>query len=434
MKIGEATDEKALASLYAGGWDPSSAVVETTRAILADVRTRGDAALVEYTQRFDDPSSSIEKLRVAIPSLAHARSLVPEEIAAGLELARDRIARFHRKQLGADIEMRDADGTINALLVRPFGAVGCYVPGGTAVLPSSVLMTTIPARIAGVPRVVVVSPPQRDGSTHPAVLFACALCEVDELYAVGGAQAIAALAYGTRTIARVDKIVGPGNAYVTEAKRQVFGTCGIDGLAGPSEVLVVADAAADAEFVAGELCAQAEHDPDARVAAVSEDRALLERVATILEGDFATSLPRWPVIERVFKDRAFLVHAHDRAEVLMVIDRFAPEHLSLQVADPWSLVPEIRRAGALFIGGQTPVAAGDYIAGSNHVLPTSGAGRFSSGLRTADYFRTMSVVQNSDERMQGDADVLAALANFEGLGAHAQTARMRKRVASVKHV
>jgi histidinol dehydrogenase len=295
-------------------------------------------------------------------------------------------------------------------------------------------MTTIPARIAGVPRVVVVSPPQRDGSTHPAVLFACALCEVDELYAVGGAQAIAALAYGTRTIARVDKIVGPGNAYVTEAKRQVFGTCGIDGLAGPSEVLVVADAHADAELVAGELCAQAEHDPDARVAAVSEDRSLLERVATILCGDFATSLPRWPVIERVFKDRAFLVHARDRAEVLMVIDRFAPEHLSLQVADPWSLVPDIKRAGALFIGGQTPVAAGDYIAGSNHVLPTSGAGRFSSGLRTADYFRTMSVVENSDARMQGDADVLAALATFEGLGAHAKTARMRKRVASVEQV
>ena len=427
MKIVDAADEVALVGLFAGGWNPTAAVMETTRSILADVRARGDEALVAYTQRFDDASATLAKLRVEIPSLANARTLVPSEIATGLELARERIARFHEKQLGADIETRDADGTVNALLVRPFGAVGCYVPGGTAVLPSSVLMTTIPARIAGVPRIVVTSPPQRDGSTHPAVLFACALCGVDELYAVGGAQAVAALAYGTKTIARVDKIVGPGNAYVTEAKRQVFGTCGIDGLAGPSEVLVVADAASNAEFVAGEMCAQAEHDPDARVAAVSEDRAILERVAALLDSDFAKTLPRWSIIERVFKDRAYLVHAKDRAAVLSVIDRFAPEHLSLQTEDPWSLVPDIRRAGALFIGAQTPVAAGDYIAGSNHVLPTSGAGRFSSGLRTADYFRTMSIVENSDARMQSDSDVLAALATFEGLSAHAKTAAMRKR-------
>jgi histidinol dehydrogenase len=429
MTIVDATDEAALVGLYSGGWDPSAAVMETVRSILADVRARGDAALIEYTRRFDDPNATIASLRVEIPSVSAARKLVPEEIAAGLELARERIARFHERQLTGDIELRDPDGTINALLVRPFGATGGYVPGGTAVLPSSVLMTTIPAKIAGVERIVVTSPPQRDGSTHPAVLFACALCGVDELYAVGGAQAIAALAYGTRTIARVDKIVGPGNAYVTEAKRQVFGTCGIDGLAGPSEVLVVADASADAELVAGEMCAQAEHDPEARVAAVSEDRPLLERVAVLLAGEFARSLPRWNVIERVFATRAYLVHARDRADVLSVIDRFAPEHLSLQVADPWALVPLIKRAGALFVGAQTPVAAGDYIAGSNHVLPTSGAGRFSSGLRTADFFRTMSVVENSDARMQADADVLAALATFEGLGAHAKTARMRKRTA-----
>jgi histidinol dehydrogenase len=429
MKIVDARDEVALAGLYSGGWDASPALTETVRAILADVRARGDDALVDYTRRFDDPAATAQTLRVPIPPLEEARKNVPPEIATGLELARDRIARFHARQLAGDIELRDADGTINALLVRPFGAIGAYVPGGTALYPSSVLMTTIPAKIAGVPRVVVTSPPQRDGTTHPAILFACALCEVDELYAIGGAQAIAALAYGTAAIARVDKIVGPGNAYVTEAKRQVFGTCGIDGLAGPSEVLVVADASANAEFVAGEMCAQAEHDPDARVATVSEDRALLERVAGILASDFATSLPRYGVIERVFASRAYLVHARDRTEVLSVIDRFAPEHLSLQVRDPWALVPGIKRAGALFIGEQTPVAAGDYIAGSNHVLPTAGAGRFSSGLRTADFQRTMSVVENSDARMQGDSDVLAALATFEGLGAHAKTASMRKRPA-----
>jgi histidinol dehydrogenase len=427
MKIVEAHDETALAGLYAGGWDPAPALVQTVTEMLADVRTRGDDAVVAYTRRFDDPNATVQTLRVDIPPLEIARSFVPAEIAAGLELAYDRIARFHRAQLAADVEVRDADGTINALLTRPFGAIGAYVPGGTAIYPSSVLMTTIPAKIAGVPRVVVTSPPQRDGTTNPAIVFACALCGVDELYAIGGAQAIAALAYGTQSIPRVDKIVGPGNSYVTEAKRQVFGTCGIDGLAGPSEVLVVADAAADAAFVAGELCAQAEHDPDARVAAVSEDRAILERVAALLDGEFAKQLPRYGVIERVFARGTYLVHARDRAEVISVIDRFAPEHLSLQVADPWALVPEIRRAGALFIGGQTPVAAGDYIAGSNHVLPTAGAGRFSSGLRTADFVRTMSVVENSDARMQSDSDVLAALATFEGLTAHAKTASMRKR-------
>ena len=323
------------------------------------------------------------------------------------------------------MQTREDDGSITALLVRPFGAIGAYVPGGTAVLPSSVLMTVVPAKIAGVSRVAVASPPQRDGSTHPAILFACALCGVDELYAVGGAQAIAALAYGTPTIAAVDKIVGPGNAFVTEAKRQVFGTCGIDGLAGPSEVLVVADASARPEYVAGELCAQAEHDPEARVAAVSDDRALLEAVATLLAGDFATAPGRSAIVERVLHDRAYLIHARNRDEILDVIDRFAPEHLSIQTRDPWALVPDIRRAGALFLGDDTPVAAGDYIAGSNHVLPTSGAGRFSSGLHTADFYRTMSLVENSRARMIADAAPLAALAEFEGLPAHARTARMR---------
>ena len=413
IAIVEAHDEGALAGLYAGGWAPAREIVESVAAILADVRARGDDAVVAYTRRFDDPNATQASLRVAIPSLAEAESLVPEEIARGLRLARERIGAFHERQRATEVELRDADGTRNALLIRPFGAIGAYVPGGSAVLPSSVLMTTVPAKIASVPRVVVTSPPRRDGTTHPAILFACALCEVDELYAVGGAQAIGALAYGTATIARVDKIVG-------------LGTCGIDGLAGPSEVLVVADSGANPEFVAGELCAQAEHDPDARVAAVSEDRALLEAVAVLLDGDFARSLPRWPIVERVFAERAYLVHANDRREILEVIDRFAPEHLSLQVRDPESLLPEISRAGAIFVGAQTPVAAGDYIAGSNHVLPTSGAARFSSGLRTADFYRTMALVENSGARMQADAEVLAALAEFEGLSAHAKTARLRR--------
>ena len=249
--------------------------------------------------------------------------------------------------------------------------------------------------------------------------------EVDELYAAGGAQAVGALAFGTATVAKVDKIVGPGNVWVTEAKRQIFGICGIDGLAGPSEVLVVCDASARPEYVAGELLAQAEHDPLARVAAVSRDRAVLDAVAALLTGEFARATGRSDIVERVLAERTWLTHAAGEREVLAVIERFAPEHLSLQIADPWSIVPHVRRAGAIFVGDHTPVAAGDYIAGTNHTLPTSGAARFASGLRTADYYRTMSVVENSAQRMAGDAETLAALAEFEGLPAHARTARMR---------
>jgi len=425
IRVVEASDESALAGLYAGGWDPPAEIRATVAGILADVRSGGDTALVRYTRRFDFADASVATLRVPLPAAAAAAAALPPEIVAGLRLARERVRDFHELQRGRDLERRDPDGTISALLVRPLGAVGAYIPGGTATLPSSVIMTVVPAKIADVPRIVVATPPKADGTIDPAILFACALCGVDELYAAGGAQAIAALAFGTATIARVDKIVGPGNAWVTEAKRQVFGLCGIDGLAGPSEVLVVADCSARPEFVAGELVAQAEHDPLARVAAVSEDRELLERVAELLGGDFATACGRNAIVASVLASRTYLVHAAGRADVLSVIDRFAPEHLSIQTRDPWSLVPDVTRAGALFLGDDTPVASGDYIAGSNHVLPTSGAGRFSSGLRTADFFRTMSVVENSRARMQGDARTLAALAEFEGLPAHARTARLR---------
>ncbi|HEV8020094.1 MAG TPA: histidinol dehydrogenase [Candidatus Lustribacter sp.] len=425
MIVADAGDERALAPLYAGGWDAPREVRERVSAILDDVRERGDAAVIELTQRFDDPAATPATLRREIPARKNARRLVPEPIAAGLELARERIADYHARQTPAEIRYHTADMSEYAFLSRPLHRVGAYVPGGSASLPSTVLMTVVPAKVAGVDRVVVTTPPQRDGSINPAILYACSLCEVDELYAAGGAQAVGALAFGTASIARVDKIVGPGNVYVTEAKRQVFGLCGIDGLAGPSEVLVVCDAQARPEFVAGELIAQAEHDPLARVAAVSRDRAILEAVAALLRGDFARETGRGEIVERVLAERTWLIHAASEAQVLEVIERFAPEHLSLQIADPWSLVPRVRRAGAIFIGDHTPVAAGDYVAGTNHTLPTSGASRFASGLRTADYYRTMSVVENSAQRMAADAETLAALADFEGLPAHARTARMR---------
>ncbi|MGH7717198.1 MAG: histidinol dehydrogenase, partial [Vulcanimicrobiaceae bacterium] len=318
----------------------------------------------------------------------------------------------------------EQDGSRYAVLVRPLGSVGAYVPGGTASLPSSAIMTVVPAKLAGVPRVVVATPPVPAMGVNPAILFACVLCGVDELYAIGGAQAIAALAYGTPTVSPVDKIVGPGSVWVTEAKRQVFGTVGIDGLAGPSEVLVVADETSRPTYVAGEMLAQAEHDPYARVAAVSSDRDVLVNIAAALSN--APGTERDAIVERVFKDRAWLIHARGEDDVLDVIDRFAPEHLSIQTRDPMHLIPRIRRAGAIFIGPSTPVAAGDYLAGTNHVLPTAGAARFGSGLRLADFMRTMSLVEYSDARMHGDAEVLASLADFEGLPAHARTARLRQ--------
>lgn len=425
LAVVEASDRDALASLYRGGWEPPREVTERVAAIVSDVRARGDEALVELTRRFDDPHYDKSKLRVPIPMQSHARALVPGEIAQGLQLARERIERFHRAQLRGDVEYADEDGTAYALRYRPFESIAAYVPGGTAALPSSVLMSVVPAKIAGVERVIVLTPPQRDGRIAPAVLFACWLCDVDELYAVGGAHAVAAAAYGTQSIARVDKIVGPGNVWVTEAKRQVYGACAIDGLAGPSEVLVVADDSANVEFVVGELLAQAEHDPLARVAVVSQSRTLLEACAQLLDAMRLDEAERSEIIGAVLKRSTFLVHARDKRETLDVIERFAPEHLSLQVEDAGAYVPHLRRVGAVFCGSQTPVASGDYIAGTNHVLPTSGAARFSSGLRTDDFMRTFSVVENSAQRMRGDAPVLAALARFEGLPQHARTAVLR---------
>ena len=426
LPIIPASDHAALERLYSGGWDPPAEVRETVSAIVSDVRARGDAALVEYARRFDAPAFSAEHLAVRVPPLDEARSLVPEAIAQGLALARERVARFHEAQLPVDLRTTDPDGTINALLYRPLDSVGAYVPGGTASLPSSVIMTVVPAKIAGVRRIVVSTPPRPDAGVNAAILYACSLCGVDELYLAGGAQAIAALAYGTPTIAPVDKIVGPGNIWVTEAKRQVFGRCGIDGLAGPSEVLVVADATAKPELVAGELLAQAEHDPLARVAAVSTER----RAARSRRGAARRLVRQRDRTQHHRRPRPRPQYLSHRSSLagggVGVIDAFAPEHLALQVADPWTVIPRVRHAGAIFAGDDTPVAAGDYIAGSNHVLPTSGAARYASGLRTADFYRTMSLVENSRARMHGDREILATLARFEGLPAHARTALLRK--------
>ncbi len=422
LDVVEASDA-ALAPFFAAGWDPPAGVVAAVAEVISDVRTRGDAAIEAYARRWDDPAFDLRLLRVPIPMLQHARSLVPDEIVNALSIAKERVTRFHERQRRPDIEYEEADGTRYAFVSRPLDAVAAYVPGGSAALPSTAIMTIVPAKLAGVARVIALTPPQRDGRVHPATLFACALCGANELYAVGGAQAIAAAAYGTESIARVDKIVGPGNVWVTEAKRQVAGVCGIDGLAGPSEVLVVADDSARADAVAGELLAQAEHDPQARVAALSESRALLEEVAAVLADANAAAISRGAIVAAVIDERCRLIHAGSHAQLHETIDRFAPEHLALHVRDAGAILERVRRAGAVFVGDATPVACGDYLAGTNHVLPTSGSARFASGLSLSDFVRTFSIVENSTERMRGDAPAIATLAEFEGLGQHARSAR-----------
>lgn len=425
FEIIDASDGAALARLFGSGWDVAHDVADGVRSIIQNVRERGDAALVGYTNEFDSPGFTTEMLCVPIPDRTESAILVPSDIAQALEVARQRIEDFHRRQLPQNIDYAHEDGTTYGFHYVPLRAVGAYVPAATAPLASSVLMNVVPAKVAGVERVAVFCPPQRDGSVHPAILYACSLCAVDELYAVGGAQAIAAAAFGTASIAAVDKIVGPGNRWVTEAKRQVFGACGIDGLAGPSEVLVVAEEDTDVARATWELLAQAEHDPFARVAMLSESRAFLERCRTYLETLDKEPTTRGAILRAVYERGLSFIHAGNRAEVLEVIDAFAPEHLSLQVKDFGPYVSAIRRAGAIFVGTDTPVAAGDYIAGTNHVLPTSGSARFSSGLRTLDFMRSFSILANSPERMATDANAIAALARFEGLEAHARTARMR---------
>jgi histidinol dehydrogenase len=424
MNVIPATDTERLGRFFCKGWDPPSDVTEEVAEIVARVRESGDDALVEYGRRFDDETFDLSKLRVALPMPDRARSLVPHEIAEALELARDRIARFNDRQRQVDLAYAEEDGTRYGLHRRPLESVAVYVPGTLTVSPLTVLMGVVPAKIAGVSRVIVLTPPRPNGRVHPAILFACSLCEVNELYAVGGAHAVAAAAFGTESIAAVDKIVGPGGVWATEAKRQVFGSCGIDALCGPAEVLVVADDGANSEFVAGELLAQAEQTAASRLAVVSESRPLLDAVSQLLDTLGLQTLERGDLISEAIGSACALIHAANREQVLDVIERFAPAYLCLQVRDAATYLPRIRRAGATFVGELTPLAS-NFLSGTSHVVPTSGTARWASGLRLEDFTRTFTVVENSAERMMNDALMVAALAELEGLPQHAQTARMR---------
>jgi histidinol dehydrogenase len=388
-------------------------VQKAVRKILADVRSRGDAAVRAYTKKFDGvlprQYAVTEKFLDAIP---------PDQLGA-LRQARDRIRAFHEKQLQQSWDFTDADGTRLGQHVSPLERVGLYVPGGKAAYPSSVLMNAVPAKVAGVRELVMTSP-----NPNPLVLAAAALAGVDRVVGIGGAQAIAALAYGTRSIPRVDKIVGPGNAYVAEAKRQVFGEVGIDMVAGPSEILVIADGSAPADWVAMDLFSQAEHDESAQAILLSPDATYLEAVAASI-GRLIGEMPRKKVIEASLKTRGALILTRDLEEACAVANRIAPEHLELAVQDPENILPHVRTAGAIFLGQWSSEAIGDYCAGPNHVLPTAGTARFSSPLGVYDFQKRTSVISVSRQSAAKLGRVAVTLARGEGLSAHARAAQMR---------
>ncbi len=393
----------------------------TVREIIADVRSRGDAAVREYTAKFDkfEPDS----LRVSREAIASSVAACETSVIAALKLAASRIAEFHRRQIPSDINYNDATGVNLGLTWVPLANVGIYVPGGRASYPSSVLMNAIPAKIAGVERIVMTVPMPR-GEINPAVLAAAEIAGVREIYGIGGAQAIAALAYGTEAIAPVDKIVGPGNAYVAEAKRQVFGTVGIDSIAGPSEILVVADGKNNPDWIAWDLLSQAEHDPVAQSILITDSSEFAEEVVVAIER-ILTTLPTQEVARASWENYGAIIITSNLEEGIPLLNRLAPEHLELCVDYPEEMAKQIRCAGSMFLGRYTPEAIGDYVGGPNHVLPTSRSARFASGLSAFDFLKRITYLQCDESALQKIGHAAISLANAEGLAAHAGSVAVR---------
>jgi histidinol dehydrogenase len=395
----------------------------TVAGIIADVRRRGDAALLDYTRRFDRLDLTADGLRIPQAELDAAVGACDPETIAALELAAERIADYHRRQKPEDLDYRDAAGVRLGHRWTAVEAAGLYVPGGTAAYPSSVLMNALPAKVAGVERLVMVVPTP-GGVVVPLVLAAARLAGVTEVYRVGGAQAVAALAYGTETIAKVDKIVGPGNAYVAAAKRQVFGTVGIDMIAGPSEILVVADAGNRPDFIAADLLSQAEHDTAAQSILITDDAGFASAVEAEVAKQLET-LPRSAIAQESWQAHGAVITVAGLDAALPLIDRIAPEHLELAVADPDVLAAKVRNAGAIFLGRYTPEAIGDYLAGPNHVLPTARSARFSSGLSVLDFMKRSSLISCDAESLAAIGPAAVRLAEAEGLDAHAKSVALR---------
>ncbi len=407
-------------------WDNVSvgSVGQVVDDVLKDVRLRGDQALLDYTNRFDRRKvDSVVDLQVSQQALQEALEGIGSEERQALELAADRIRQYHQHQKQDSWHYREADGTLLGQKITPLDRVGIYVPGGKASYPSSVLMNAIPAKVAGVSEIVMVVPAP-GGDLNPLVLAAAAIAEVSQVFTVGGAQAIGALAYGTETVPRVDKIVGPGNIYVATAKKAVFGTVGLDMVAGPSEILVVCDGETDPDWIAMDLFSQAEHDEDAQSILISPDIEFLARVKASMER-LLPSMERADIIRAALENRSALIGVSDMTEAVSVINRAAPEHLELSVADPEALLPQIRHAGAIFMGRYTAEALGDYCAGPNHVLPTSATARFSSPLGVYDFQKRTSLIMCSADGASTLGRTASVLARGETLTAHARSAEYR---------
>ncbi len=414
--------EKALA------WESISnqSVQDTVSRILADVQARGDQAVIELTNQFDGLDvTSMEQLSIPRETLHQCLETLPSEQVGALEKAADRIRRYHEKQKQGSWEYTDPDGSVYGQKVTPLDRVGMYVPGGKAVYPSTVLMDAIPARVAGVGEIVATLPTP-GGVKNPLVLAALALAEVDHVFTIGGAQAVAALAYGTESVPRVDKIVGPGNIFVATAKKAVFGQVGIDMVAGPSEILVICDGKTDPDWIAMDLFSQAEHDEDAQSILVCTDTDFMTRVEQSIDR-LVGEMPRQEIIRESLESRGLLIQVADLGEAAEVCNLVAPEHLELSVEDPRGMLDDIRHAGAIFMGRYTSESLGDYCAGPSHVLPTSGTARFSSALGVYDFQKRSSIIECTESTARELAGTASVLANAEGLIAHALSAEYRDR-------
>ncbi|AWN40962.1 histidinol dehydrogenase [Methylobacterium durans] len=403
----------------------SEDVDETVRGIIAGVIAGGDAALVDYTRRFDRLGDDFSAARLAVTAaeVDAALDACPAEALDALRLAAERIEAFHRAQVPGDHSATDALGVTAGWRWTALESVGLYVPGGTASYPSSVLMNAIPARVAGVPRIVMVVPTP-DGQLNPLVLAAARISGVDEIYRVGGAQAVAALAHGTETIAPVAKIVGPGNAWVAAAKRRVFGQVGIDMIAGPSEVLILADGHANPDWIAADLLAQAEHDTAAQAILITDSADLAEAAEAAVERALAT-LPRAEIARASWRDYGAIIRVRNFDEAVPLVDRLAPEHLEIETADAEALAAKVRNAGAIFLGSHTPEAIGDYVGGPNHVLPTARSARFSSGLGVLDFMKRTTILRCDPHALRAIGPAAIALGRSEGLEGHARSVAIR---------
>ncbi|MGN0818504.1 MAG: histidinol dehydrogenase [Candidatus Coproplasma sp.] len=398
----------------------TSAVEENVKSIIADVIKKGDKAVSDYTEKFD--GVKLDSFLVGEEEIAQAESKVAEEYKQILRRSADNIAKFHKAQLRQGFEIKE-NGCVIGQKVTPLDTVGIYVPGGTAAYPSTVLMNAIPAKIAGVRKVVMVTPPQKTG-IKPEVLVAAKISGVDEIYTVGGAQAVAALAYGTKSIPKVDKITGPGNIFVATAKKLVYGVCGIDMIAGPSEILVIADDGANAEYVAADMLSQAEHDKLATAVLITDSEKLANAVSVALDRR-VKALDRREIAQASLDKNCKIIIAESLAQAAEISDSLAPEHLELCVRQPFELLNLIKNAGSVFLGNNTPEAVGDYYAGANHTLPTSGTAKFASPLGVEDFIKTTQYVYYTDEKLKESADDIVAFARSEGLTAHAQSVSVR---------